>query len=66
MLSGLHELVRKTEQSDMLTGLFENCFPQWLRALLVRLNSARKIAVIYEDNAHFDSALGLLSVSLLG
>ena len=49
----------------MLTGLFENCFPQWLRQLLIRLNSCRKIAVIYDDNPHFDSCLGLLSVSLV-
>lgn len=33
---------------------------------MVRINSCKKIDVIYDDNPHFDAALGLLSVSLLG
>ena len=32
----------------------------------MRINSCKRIAVIYDDNPHFDSALGLLGVSLLG
>ena len=32
----------------------------------MRINSGKRIAVMYDDNPHFDSALGLLSVSLLG
>jgi hypothetical protein len=50
----------------MLTGLYENCFPQWLRQLILRINACKRIAVVYEDNPHFDASIGLLSASLLG
>jgi hypothetical protein len=33
LLKGLYELVDETNKSEMLTGLFENCFPSWLRIL---------------------------------
>jgi hypothetical protein len=65
LLQGLHELVKETEKSDMLTGLYENSFPSWLRKLIERVNACKRIASIYENNAHFDAVLALVSASLL-
>ena len=48
----------------MLTGMYENCFPTWLRILLERINNCKRIATVYENNAHFDSIIALMAVSV--
>lgn len=64
LLRGLHELVKLTGKAEMLMGLYENFFPSWLRTLLERINSFRRIGSTFENNAHFDSIIALISVSL--
>ena len=64
LLQGLYELVDLTGKVEILTGLYENCFPTWLRILQERVIACRKIATIYEDNSHFDSIIALMSCSL--
>jgi hypothetical protein len=56
--------VNKTEKSDMLTGLFENCFPSWLRILNDRINAKKRVAAAYDNNDHFDSSLAILAVAV--
>ena len=50
LLKGLYELVEKTGKSDMLSALFENCFPTWLRTLYDKIDNANKFAVKFGDN----------------
>jgi hypothetical protein len=50
LLGGLYELVKETGKAEMLTGLYENCFPSWLRILLERINNCKRIASVYENN----------------
>lgn len=64
LLRGLFELVKSTNKAEMLSGLYENCFPQWLRTLLDKVNSCKRIGTIYEDNPHYDSIIALMAVSL--
>ena len=33
LLLGLRELVEKSHQTELLEGLFETCFPKWLKDL---------------------------------
>lgn len=48
----------------MLTGLFENCFPSWLRKLNDKINNKKKGAASYDNNEHFDSILAILAVAV--
>jgi len=64
LLRGLYQLVNKTGKSDMLTGLFENCFPSWLRKLNDKINNKKKGAASYDNNEHFDSILAILAVAV--
>lgn len=64
LLKGLYQLVDTTEKSDMLTGLFENCFPSWLRKLSEKINAKKRVALSYDNNEHFDSILAILAVAV--
>lgn len=48
----------------MLVGLYENCFPVWFKSLNDKINICRKIAIIYENNDHFDAIIALMAVSV--
>lgn len=48
----------------MLTGLFENAFPAWLKLLVEKVNASKRIAMPFEDNIHFDQIIALLSVAV--
>lgn len=48
----------------MLTGLYQNCFPSWLRIFVEKINNCKRIATICENNEHFDSIIALMAVSV--
>lgn len=64
LLKGLYELVKITGKAEMLSGLYENCFPQWLRTLIDKINACKRIGAIYENNPHYDSIVALMAASL--
>ena len=42
LLEGLHELVRKSDQTELLRSLFETCFPNWLNDLKDDINRKKQ------------------------
>lgn len=64
LLKGLYELVSETDKAEMLTGLFENGFPTWLRMLWDKINACKRISSNYENNEHYDSIVALLAASV--
>lgn len=48
-----------------MTGLYENCFPTWLRIMRDRIKETMHISATFEGQAHFDLIIALFSVSLV-
>ena len=42
LLQGLHELIEETEDSEMLTPMFDNNFPTWIKAYEKKVLAAKK------------------------
>lgn len=45
----------------MLKGLFEGCFPSWLRILKEKINACKP--ALFENNIHFDPIIALFSIA---
>ena len=41
LLAGLYELIKDTEMSSMLDGLFENSFPAWIQKYVMMLEKSQ-------------------------
>lgn len=67
LLKGLNELVEESENSDMLTGMFDNnSFSQWMRAYSKLVEVCKKQMVMMGNDEHYDSIIALLSNSVQG
>ena len=64
LLEGLQELVGDTGKSEILKGLFENCFPSWIRFINEKVKKQASLALVHGDNIHFDSIIALLAVAI--
>ena len=64
LLQGLLELVQEIENTDMLSGLYLKCFPNWLKLYCQKLDLCKKNKQKCGDDEHFDAIICLLSVSL--
>ena len=65
LIWALHDLVKETKKSEILNGLYDQFFPQWVKQLHNRVIACKKIGNVYPDNDYYDSVLALLSVSLI-
>ena len=64
LLKGLHELIEASEISSLLGGMFEMCFPVWLRLYCEKIEFCRKQHTQMGNHDHFDSIIQLLAVSV--
>ena len=63
LLVGLCELVEDTELSSLLSGMYEMCFPVWLRLYCEKLEHCRQKSDFFPNDAHYDAIISLLSIS---
>ena len=61
LLEGLHELVRKSDQTELLRSLFETCFPNWLNDLKDDINRKKQKDKAFAESLHHDAIIALLS-----
>jgi hypothetical protein len=64
LFQGLADLVHRTKMSCILTGLYEECFPDWLRLYCQQLDFFSINQIQIGNNSHYDSILRMLSVSV--
>jgi len=64
LLKGLHELIEDTEKPDLVTGMFDSSFPQWLRLYNEKIEFCKKQGQQMGNHDHFDAIIKLLSVSI--
>lgn len=64
LLIGLYDLVEDTEMSSMLTGMYEMCFPVWLRLYCEKLDYCRSIHTVMGNDDHYDAIICLVSASV--
>jgi len=56
--------VRDTEQTDMLAGMFEMCFPVWLRLYCEKLDHCKNTKQVMVNDEHYDAIVSLVAVSV--
>jgi hypothetical protein len=64
LLVGLYELIEASEISSLLSGMFEMCFPVWLRLYCEKIEFCRKQHTQMGNHDHFDAIIRLLAVSV--
>jgi hypothetical protein len=59
-------LIEDTEQSGMLTGMFDMCFPEWLKTYtsVIASNRSKNKENYLGDDDHYDAIICLLAVSV--
>lgn len=57
LLKGLHELIEASEISSLLSGMFEMCFPVWLRLYCEKIEFCRKQHTQMGNHDHFDAII---------
>lgn len=62
LLEGLHELIGGIGSPAMLTGMYDHCFPMWLRAYSEHRLVDRGSPI--GDDDHFDAVIKLVAVSV--
>ena len=50
----------------MLTGMFDMCFPEWLKnyTAVIESNKSKKLNGFLGDDDHYDAIISLLAVSV--
>ena len=64
LLKGLYELIEASEISSLLSGMFEMCFPVWLKLYCEKIEFYRKQHTQMGNHEHFDAIIQLLAVSV--
>lgn len=64
LIQGLNQLIDETENSSMLTGLYDMCFPVWLRVYSKKIDVHKKHGTTMDNHEHFDAIIALISVSV--
>lgn len=64
LLIGLCEMIEDTNMTSMLSGMYEMCFPTWLRSFCEKLDEAKKRNIQLENDAHYDAIISLLAASV--
>ena len=64
LLIGLYELVEDTENTNMLTGMYEMCFPVWLYSYCQKIDQCKAQRIMMGNDDHFDAIISLVSVSV--
>ena len=62
----IYEIVNETNRNDILTPLFDSCFPEWIQLynkMLIDYNPTLKKSNL-PNNQHFDAIIMLLSESV--
>ena len=49
--------------SSLLSGMYEMCFPVWLRLYCEKLEQCRLKNEFFGNDAHYDAIISLLSIS---
>ena len=49
--------------SSLLSGMYEMCFPVWLRLYCEKLEHCRQKSDFFPNDAHYDAIISLLSIS---
>ena len=66
LLIGLRELVEKSHQTELLNGLFETCFSNWLTDLKEYIVAKKKQNQAFAEADHYDSIIALLAAAVNG
>lgn len=62
---GLYELIDDTDKSEILSGMFENCFPKWLEAYNnIMERHFAQTGLSYGNNETYDAIVSLLAISV--
>lgn len=58
-------MIDDTENAHILKGLFESCFPRWLRAYEKLIIKKKNDGSMQDDDEHYDAIIKLLSVAAI-
>ena len=64
LLIGLRELVEKSHQTELLSILFETCFPNWLKDLREHIVTKKKQSQTFAEAEHYNAIIALLAASV--
>ena len=64
LLQGLHQLIEETEDSEMLTPMFDSCFSTWIRTYEKKIKAAKKQKTLIGNDEHYDAVIQLLADSV--
>ena len=64
LLDGLNTLIEEMGTPRMLKGMYDQCFPIWLRIFTEQLLVTDKNKPMFGDHDHFDAIIKLIAVSV--
>jgi GGDEF domain-containing protein len=64
LLVGLYEMIEETDASSMLTGMYDLCFPIWLRLYCEKLDFFKQMNDQMGNHDHYDAIIKLLAISV--
>lgn len=64
LLVGLHEMIEETGAYSMLTGMYDLCFPIWLRLYCEKLDFFKQMNDRMGNHDHYDAIIKLIAISV--
>lgn len=64
LLLGLNDLIEETENSNLLSGMYDTCFPVWLRMYREKIEFCKRQEYQMGNDDHYDIIISLISLSV--
>ena len=64
VLLGLYDLVEVTQCADILTPMYEMCFPNWIKKYVKKCDFERSKGIVPPNDEHYDAVISLILASL--